>query len=126
MKRSLIYFETMRSKFANCVLHSPGPAVWPDRDQWCPDAVGVEDMLFPANTYLTFRNLPFFCILKSFTAPELIRLTRGPKVDPAWNMPLVEDTLRWIDRETMALLGSNYAEIWSKEKTEERIKGDGG
>jgi hypothetical protein len=126
MKRSLIYFEAMRSKFANCVLHSPGPAVWPDRDQWCPDAVGVEDMLFPANTYLTFRNLPFFCILKSFTAPELIRLTRGPKVDPAWNIPLVEDTLKWIDRETMALLGSNYAEIWSKEKTEERIKGDGG
>jgi hypothetical protein len=126
MKRDLPYFETMRSKFANCVLHSPGPAVWADRDCPLPDAIGVEDLLVPANTHLTFKNLPFFCLLKSFTAPELIKLTRGKKRDPAWNVELVDDTLRWIDRETMALLGTNYAEIWSPEKLEERVKGDGG
>jgi hypothetical protein len=126
MKRSPIYFETFRSKFALNVLHGIGPATWKDRDMWCPDAAAIADIGIPANTLLTMQNLPFFYIYRSFTGPELIRLTRGPKRDRGWNMDLVNSCVRWIDREMMLLMGSNWPEIWSPEKSQQRIKGDGG
>jgi hypothetical protein len=126
MKRSLDYFECFRSKFALNVLHGIGPGVWADDDHWCPDGTGIEDVLIPGKTLLTFKNLPLFAIYHSFTAPELIKLTRGPDLDPGWNLPLVEDVINWVDSETLELLGSTWPEIWSPEKLQERVKGDGG
>lgn len=125
MKRSLPYFECKRSKHASLILHGIGPAVWENSDEWCPTPVGPEDLLIPSNTFLTFKGLPFFAFLKSFTAPQLIKMTRGNRVDKGWNIPLVEQALRYIDKESMALVGSNFPEIWSPEKVEERIKSDG-
>ena len=126
MKRSLPYYECFRSKFALDVLHGIGPSVFRDDERWCPQPVGVEDVAIPAKTLLTMENVPFFAIYRSYTAPELIRLTKGPHVDPAWNMSQVNAILEWIDRETMALIGSNWPEVWSPEKASERVKGDGG
>jgi len=126
MKKSLNYYENVRSKIALNVLHGIGPSCWENNDRWCPDPLGVEDLLIPANTYVTFKNLPFFCILRSLTAPELIRLTNRDKVDKGWNRGLVNQCLEWIDRESMALMGSNWPDTWSPSKTEERVKGDGG
>lgn len=126
MKKSLEYYETMRSKFALLVLHGIGPAAWDDRDSWCPMATGVEDILVPSGTLLSFRNLPFFVKLRAFTAPELIRLTRGAKRDHAWNMETVNACINWIDQESQTLLGSNFPDVWSPEKIAERMKSDGG
>lgn len=126
MKESLPYFECFRSKFALDVLHGIGPSVFRDQDRWCPQPVGVEDVMLPANTLLTMENVPFFAIYRSYTAPELIKLTRGPKTDPGWNTKLVDAILEWIDEETVALMGSNWPEVWSPEKAGERVKGDGG
>lgn len=126
MKRSLPYFETMRSKFASLVLHGISPCSWDNPDTWCPDMIGVGDVLLPARTYLTLKNLPFLVFCRSYTVPEMARLTRGPNVDPAWNLPLVQSLMKWIDKETRALMGTAYPEIWSMEKLQERIKGDGG
>lgn len=126
MKRSLSYMECFRSKFALDILHGIGPSVWPDQDNWCPDPAGIDDIGIPARTYLHMKNLPFFYVYRSFTAPELMKLTRGPNVDPGWNIPLVNRCLEWIDRETMQLMGSNWPEVWAPEKASERVKGDGG
>jgi len=126
LKDSLPYYECFRSKFALDVLHGVGPSVFRDQDHWCPQPVGIEDVMIPANTLLTMENVPFFAVYRSYTAPELIRLTRGPRTDPAWNTKLVDAILEWIDRETMALMGSNWPEVWSPEKAAERVKGDGG
>ncbi len=126
MKRSLPYYENLRAKIGQNVLHGIGPSCWEDADVWLPDPLGVEDLLIPANTYITFKNLPFFCILRSFTAIELMKITRSKKIDPAWNKDLIKQCLEWIDRESMALLGSNWPDIWSPSKVQERIKGDGG
>ena len=126
MKKSLPYYENIRSKIGLNVLHGIGPSCWEDADTWMPDPLGVEDLLIPANTYVTFKNLPFFCILRSFTAIELMKITRAQKVDPGWNQKLIKQCLEWIDRESMALLGSNWPEVWSPSKVEERVKGDGG
>lgn len=126
MKRSPIYFETQRSKFALNVLHGIGPANWEDRFAWCPDAIGVEDILLPSNTLLTMKNVPFFAIYRSYTGAQLRRLTSGPKVDAAWNKPMIEKLIAWIDAEGSKLNSSVWPEVWSPEKQAERIKGDGG
>lgn len=126
MKRSSCYFETLRSKFALLVLHGIGPAAWDDSWKWCPDELGVEDVLIPSNVTLKMKNLPFFCIYRNYTGAQLRKLTSGPKVDPAWNMPLVNYMIKWVDAEGQKLLGSSWPEVWSPEKMEERIKSDGG
>jgi hypothetical protein len=126
MKKSLWYFEKFRSTFATDVLHGVGPGAWENRETWCPDPIAMEDILVPANTLLTMKNLPFFAVYRSYTAPELIRQTSGPRVDRGWNMPLVKACLEWIDKETVQLIGSNWPEVWSPEKAQERVKGDGG
>lgn len=126
MKRSIPYTECFRSKFALNVLHGIAPAAWKDRERWRPEAIGIEDVFVPANVLLTLDNLPFFCIRRSFTAPELIRLTRGKNVDPAWNKPMVEACIKWVDSQATSLMQSNWPEVWSPEKVQERIKGDGG
>lgn len=126
MKRSIPYFEKHRSTFAQDVLHGIGPGVFRDRDHWCPEPIGVEDVLVPANTKLTMYDLPFFAVYRTLTAPELIKLTRGPKVDKAWNKTLVDACIKYVDDATARLMTDNWPEIWSPEKMEERIKGNSG
>lgn len=125
MKKSLRYFECLRSKFALDVLHGIGPASWEDREMVFPDPVGVDDVLIPADTLLTMKNLPFFALYRSYTAPELIKLTTGPKVDNAWNMELVDRCVSWVDKEAQSLMGTNWPEVWSPEKIMERKKDTG-
>lgn len=126
IKASLPYTECMRSKFAQNVLHGISPAVFRDKKRWCPEPLGVEDVLVPANTLLTMYNLPFFLVYRSFTAPELIKLTRGPKVDPGWNKGLVEACIKWIDAATAKLMNDQWPQVWSPEKMQERIKSNSG
>lgn len=126
MKRSLPYFESIRSRFALDVLHGIGPSAYEDRDKWCPDPLGIEDVLIPSDTYLTMKNLPFFFFYKSLTGPELIKLTTGPRVDPGWNLDLVQSCLEWLDSEMMQLRTNTWPEQWAPEKAEERIKSNGG
>lgn len=126
MKRSIPYVECFRSKIAMNVLHGIAPACWRDSHRWRPEAMGVEDVLVPSNTLLTMDNLPFFAIRRSFTAPELIKLTRGSHVDPGWDKALVESCIKWVDEQSANLMSTNWPEAWTPEKVQERIKGDGG
>ena len=128
MKRSSVYYETFRSKFALDVLHGIGPSGWDTDDHWCPDALGIKDVLVPPNTLLTMKNLPFFAKYRSYTAPELIKLTRDEERAKAagWNMDMVNKVIAWIDEESHTLMGNNWPEVWSPEKSAERVKSDGG
>jgi len=126
MKRSPIYFEGMRAKFAQLVLHGIGPSAWETREKWCPDSVGIEDVMVPSNTMITMKNLPFFAIFRSYTAEELYRLTHGPKVDKAWQMDNVNAVLKWANQETARLSGTTWPQVWSPEKWEENIKENSG
>ena len=127
IKRSLPYMETLRSVFAQDVLHGIAPAVWKDKDKWNPKARGVEDVLVPSNTELDLEeNLPFFAIYEQYTGPRLWRMTHGPHVDPGWNMPVVDAAIKWVDQQAQQLMSSSWPEVWSPEKMSERIKQDGG
>jgi len=126
MKKSPYYFENMRAKFAQLVLHGIGPNAWENRETWCPDPVGIEDVMIPSNTLLTMKNLPFFAIYRSYTAQQLYQMTHGPKVDSAWQMGNVNAVIKWAAEETAKLSGTTWPEVWSPEKMEERIKQDSG
>ena len=74
--------------------------------------VEVGDILIPSGTLLTFTNLPFFAVYRAYTAAELHRLTRGPKRDPGWNMPVVEKAIKWAEEETSIITGMPRVEGW--------------
>jgi hypothetical protein len=124
MKKSQKYYELQRSKIAQAVLHGIGIGVWPNGDNWCPCPLNLEDMLVPSGeaSQLPMDDLPLFAIHKSFTAPSLIALTRGPNVDPGWNMPMVESCIEWVEEQTQQLLSQNWPDMYSAEKWEERRK----
>ncbi len=129
MKRNLAYFETMRSKWAALVLHGVSPVLFPDADCWHPRPVAIEDVLLPANTELydiSTGNIPFFAVYRSFKGPELIKLAKGPNPDPAWNQPLVDALLKWLDEQTLSLSGSYWSDWLRPESWGERIKADAG
>lgn len=126
IRDSVSHYELGRSVIASNVLHGIGPSMWEDRESWCGDPVGIEDVMVPANTLLGFKNLPFFAVFRQYTGMRLRKLTQGPKVDKAWNLPLVEKAIKWVDAETSKLMGSNWPEVWSPEKMGERIKSDSG
>lgn len=127
IKRSPRYMECLLSKFALQVLHGIGPSGWMMQDDWCPRCYGIEDVLVPSTTLRSLENLEYFAVFRSYTAHELIRLTSGPKVDPAWNMDVVKGVIKWADDQVrMGGYGTTWPEVWSPEKMAERVKEDGG
>lgn len=125
MKKSLSYFECHRSKWAMTVLHGIAPCVFQDADCVFPRPIGIDNVYVPGNTELVMDGLPFFPIYRQFTAPQLIRLAKGPVKDPAWNQELVDACLKWIDEQTLRLGGNYWPDYWQPEKWEERLKSDG-
>jgi hypothetical protein len=126
IRGSLPWLEGQRSTFAQVVLHGIGPKVWPDQSKWRNDSVGIEDVFVPTRTLLTMENLPFFAVYRNYSYQQLWNMTHGPRVDPAWNMPLVEKSLAWVDQQAQVSLGTNWPEVWSPEKLSERMKEGGG
>ena len=127
MKRSAKYSTVLESQFAATVLHGIGPVTWlRDRD-WCPSARGTEDILVPTNTLTSLDNLSHFAIYTSFTAADIIRMTRGENVDPGWNMPLVNQLLAaMIEREATSLQVNDWSGQYFPEKIEEDFKENSG
>jgi hypothetical protein len=124
IKRSLEYSEMLDGVFANLVLHGPGPSAWIDNESWCPDDLCIGDILVPSNTKRSLRNLEHFAIFRKYTAWELWRLTHGPAVDKAWNMPLVEKCLKWANNNNNA--GTVSDTTYTPEKLSEQIRANGG
>lgn len=122
MKRSLPYFETWRSTIAAVVLHGIAPKAWKDRESWCPEAIGVGDVLIPGGTLLSMDNLPFFAITRRYTAYQLMQMTSGPHRDPGWNMDEVKRCIKWCDDQMVTLNSGPWSDIWQPERMEQRMK----
>lgn len=120
MKGSPRYFEFLRSQFALTVLYGVGPGFWFDHETWCPRCLGVEDVFIPSNTLLTMENLSHFALRRSWTAREIWEATHQLKVDPAWNMDMVNAALKWVHKQTQQQLPTY--EWWAPEKFEEQHK----
>lgn len=127
MKRSDPYYECQRCQTASTVLHGIAPALWSDCDRWRPKGVGIEDVLIPDDTNIDFDGLPFLAVFRSYTALDLIKLTRSSSQHKGWNMPVVNRALKWADDELAKHCGSSGGqEYWAPEKREERFKSSSG
>lgn len=125
MKGASRYFETLDSQMALKVLHGIGPVFWVDRDHWCPSSVAIQDVLIPSRTLRSMENLDHFAIYRQFTYEQLYKMTHGPKVDPAWQMDIVNGALKWVKDQQFAFLQS-YAQWYAPQTTEEIMKEDMG
>ena len=125
LKQSIEYFECMRAKGGNLILHGISPSVWENESTPIPTPIGVEDALIPSGTLLGFKNLPFIYFRRSWTAMELKKMVRTEKRDPGWNMDFVNRCLEWMDRELVQMSGANWPEGWSPEKWQEMEKEQG-
>jgi hypothetical protein len=125
LKRSPRYLETLRSTFAQVVLHGKGPSLWEDKWDWCPKSYGVEDVLLPSKTLVSLENLDHFAVFCQYTPGTLYRKVNGKQVDPGWNTKLVRQILA-------SMKGKNFEqndganEALSPEKLQERYKANAG
>jgi len=126
IKNCAAFGDMQQSVFANVVLHGPGPSMWEDDQKWLQTPLGVEDVLVPGNTLRSCTNLEQFAIYRRYSGAKLWRMTHGPQVDPAWNMPLVEECLAWVDKQAQTLNGNTFPDVWFPEKMQERWKSDAG
>jgi len=122
MKQSKPYMDTLKAEFAQTVLHGVGPSAWEDKWKWCPDPVAMDDFLVPSRTKVSLENLDYFAIFKQFTPAKLYKLTHGKKLDPGWNMKLVNQLLKKYASE---YLTNTYNDInITPEKLSETLKSD--
>lgn len=123
LKRSPDYMEALRATGANVVLHGIAPSNWESRTApfHCP--LGVEDLLVPSDTLVSFRNLDHFAIFRQYSPATLYALTHGPKRDPGWNMDMVKSALEWAFTE-YSKSAYSLAYQFMPEKIEEYIKQD--
>lgn len=120
-KAALGYRESLRSVFAQLVLHGVGPSVWPDRYAWKPEMQAMEDTLVPSQTLVTLENLPYFAIYRRYTATQLFRFINGPHVDKGWNKEVVNACIQWALKQWgQTMQGQDFA--WNPERIAEDIK----
>jgi hypothetical protein len=126
MKRSLPYFEVVRSQMASTVLHGIGPVHWSDEFSWRPRAVDIADLMIPSNTLLSLENLDYFGVFRQYTATELADKIERANVDPGWNKDLARRAVKWAASQTSGQSGTGFQNDWlSWEKVVDRIKEDG-
>lgn len=120
------FYDLREGIAGSLVLHGVGPAIWEDDQRWLQTELGIEDVLMPSNTLRSLRNLPAFAIYRRYSVNQLWKMTKGPRVDPGWNMPVVDKALEWVDEATSKLITDNWQDTWYPEKMVERFKEDGG
>lgn len=125
LRRTRHMIENVRSTGAGMVLHGIGPSVWSDRYTPVPKIIPLSSLLIPSETELDFDNLPHYAIYREFTPYQLFKMTHGARVDPRWNMEIVDAVLKKVFKETQRAVNTSATE-YSLENVEELVKQDGG
>lgn len=125
LKRSLPMVMQSRETGAGVLLHGIGPTTWQDRRAPVPKVVPLGSLMIPSETDIDFENLEYFAIFREMTPAQLYDKTHGCKVDPGWNMPLVEQELKHIGEETRKQPNATAFQ-YMPERVEELIKQDKG
>lgn len=125
LKRNPRMRSQIRSVGANTMLYGIGPVNWRDRRTPIPDPIAVASLLVPSETDVDFENLDVFSVFREWTGVQLYDMTHGPKVDPGWNMRLVDSQLEWIKDQYMKQPNAT-AYQYMPERIEELYKQDKG
>ena len=127
LKREAKMVGQRKATGANTILYGIGPTMWPDRRTVIPRAIPVGSVLIPSETEIDDfgDNLQYFAIFREWNAAQLWDMTHGPKVDPGWNMKLVQVQLDYI-RDELRKSPNALAYQYMPERIEELIKQDKG
>ena len=127
LKREAGMVGQRKATGANTILFGIGPTMRPDRRSVIPKAIPVGSLLIPSETDIDDfgDNLQYFAVFREWNAAQLWDMTHGPKVDPGWNMPMVQAQLEYI-RDELRKSPNALAYQYMPERIEELIKQDKG
>lgn len=126
LKRDRRMVGQVRATGANTIIFGIGPTMWPDRRTIIPRPIPVGSLMVPSETEIDdFDNLQYFAVFREWTFAQLYEQTHGPRVDPGWNMKLVESQLNYIYDE-LRKSPNSLAYQYMPERIEELIKQDKG
>jgi len=125
LRKSLPMIMQARETGATLLLHGPSPTYWKDRRSPIPKALPLPSLLIPSETDIDFENLEYFAIFREATPAQLWDLTHGPKVDPGWNLKMVDAEIDFIG-EQVQKMSNAMAYQYMPERRTEIIKQDGG
>ena len=116
----------IRSQGANLMTFGIGPANWKDRRSVIPGGIPVSSLLIPSETTIEdWENLEFFAVFREWTISQLYDMTHGPKVDPGWNMEMVQKAYDYI-KDDLRKSPNSLAFEYMPERMEELAKQDKG
>lgn len=126
LKRSRPMVGQIRATGAQTMLTGVGPTNWKDRRSIIPTPIPMGSLMIPSETEIDdFDNLSYFAIFREWTPAMLWDLTHGPKVDPGWNMRLVESQMNYL-KDQLTKQANSMAYQYMPERIEELLKQDKG
>lgn len=96
LKRSRHMLEQVRATGGNAMLHGPGPSIWETRRKLVCTPLGISSLLIPSETTVDFDNLSYFGVFREWTPAQLYEMTHGARVDPGWQMPVVDSQIQYV------------------------------
>lgn len=127
LKRKRTMVGQIRATGANTMLFGIGPTNWVDRRSVIPKPIPVGSLMIPSETDIDDfdDSLEYFAIFREWTPAKLYDMTHGPKVDPGWNMPLVQSQMNYL-KDQLYKSPNSLAYQYMPERIEELIKQDKG
>lgn len=96
LKRRLDQVESERAVGSSTLIHGVGPSFWANKHCPVPRPLSMGSLLIPSETDIDFENLEYFFVFREWTPSQLYDMTHGPRVDPGWDMKVVNTQFREI------------------------------
>lgn len=125
LKEDLRQLDEKRSTGGNVMLHGIGPVTWDDRRGVIGTPLDIASVLVPSETRISFDNLAYFATFREWTPAQLYSKTHGLRVDPGWDMELVDSQIKYVV-EQVTKRPNATAYQYMPERIEELIKQDMG
>jgi hypothetical protein len=127
LKRDRRMVGQVKATGANTLLYGIGPVNWKDRRSVIPTPIPVSSLLVPSETTIDDfdESLECFAIFREWTLSQLYDMTHGPKVDPGWNMKVVQSAYDYI-KDDLRKSPNSLAFQYMPERIEELNKQDKG
>lgn len=127
LKRSQRMRGQIRGTGKNTLTFGLGPTMWNTRRGVVPKTVPVGSLLLPSETEVEDweNDVSYFAVFREWTPTMLYEMTHGPRVDPGWNMKLVQSQMDYL-KEQLYKSPNSLAYQYMPERIEELIKQDKG
>lgn len=127
LKRSPSMVGQVRATGAQTLLFGVGPTNWKNRTSIIPQSIPMGSLMIPSETEIDDleESLSYFAVFREWTPAKLWDMTHGPRVDPGWNMDLVQSQIDYL-KDQLYKSPTSLAYQYMPERIEELIKQDKG